>query len=222
MLCLNALKGWGLQEMLSQYFFKSRWCFFWQMRSVSRWSGCAGPPEVTYRSSASTSNAGGRSASLAAASCDPFLAPYGPVGRAKNRGCKLEIHLHTRWKRPLFDLWVNGGFWCTVFTHELWPLTLWYKADSCEFSLDLSGSYATISYRSLLCGYCIFFLRTITPEWCNKLPLRWIKPQSIKQGRVDLILSPEIDISLSWSAMFCHGEISFFMNSVVTPAIWLE
>lgn len=95
------------------------WCFFWQTRSVSRWNDCAGPPEVTYRSSASTSNADGRSVSLAAASCDPFLTPCRPERRAKNRGCKLEIHLNTGWKRPLFDSWDDGGFWCTVFTQTL-------------------------------------------------------------------------------------------------------
>lgn len=112
---LNALP-FGRRECCSNIFL---WCFFWQTRSVSRWSDCAGPPEGTCRSSASTSNADGRSVSLAAASCDPFLTPCGPEGRAKNRGCKLEIHLNTGWKRPLFDSWNDGGFWCTVFTQTL-------------------------------------------------------------------------------------------------------
>lgn len=46
-----------------------------QRRSGSRWSGCAGPPEATCRSSASTSNADGSCASPDAASCDLALPP---------------------------------------------------------------------------------------------------------------------------------------------------
>lgn len=103
-----------------------------------------------------------------------------------------------------FDHWACDIKRTAVNSHRIWADPVWRWLIE-PFYVDTVSS-----------------VQTITPDWCNKLPLRWIEPQSIKQGRVNLILSPEIDISLSWSAMFCHGEISFFMNSVVTPAIWLE
>lgn len=168
---------------------------FWQTRSASRWSVCAGPPEVTYRSSASTSNVGGRSASLAAASCDPFLTPCGPEGRAKNRGCKLEIYLNTGWKRPLFDLWVDGGFWCTVFTRTLTsdPVIL-----SRQLWILTGGYYAPVLF------YVDNTIWTIPPDWCNKLPLRWINPKVL--NRVGSIL-----YSLQRLICYSHGQPCYFM-----------
>lgn len=163
--------------------------FFWQMRSVSRWNDCAGPPEVICRSSVSTSNADVRSASLAAASCDPFWTPCGPEGRAKIRGCKLEIYLNTGWKRLLFDSWVDGGD--VLYSHKPWPLTLWYKADSCEFSLDLQWIVCVNVDNT------ISSIWTITPDWCNKLPLRWINPKVL--NRVGSIL-------YSLQRLICHSH----------------
>lgn len=58
-------------------------------------------------------------------------------------------------------------------------------------------------------------VRTITPDWCNKLPLRWIKPQSIKQGRVNLILS-----ILQRLIFHSHGQPCFVMVRFLS--LWIQ
>lgn len=203
----------GLQEISILY--KSRWCFF------DRWGAWAG------------------GASALALQRLPTGAQRVPATQAADPQVSLQHHVTPSW-RPMDR---KGGrkteeaIWRCIYIQDERDLCLTsgIKVDSdvlylhmnfdhwpCDIKRTAANSHRICADPVRQCHIDLFYVdtvssvRTITPDWCNKLPLRWIKPQSIKQGRVDRILSPEIDISLSWSAMFCHGEISFFMNSVVT------
>lgn len=126
-----------------------------QRRSGSRWNGCAGPPEATCRSSASTSNADGSCASPAAASCDLLQAARWRWGQNR-KGRRVTDMKYAR-GAILLDGWIVA-----LKTMTFDPVTLAHSHVISEAPSEHCGHRCTVSLDAL--WLCVHRTKTVPPK----------------------------------------------------------